>query len=138
MASEFCSFLTCLHTVCSYVAQCLVYKVYNSVSLGCRTAAGSPGGNNNNGSPGGGDQKRVRRPYQAKTFKVELNFAATIPMAAIGHAIRGQESEHSLEALRVLDIILRQHSAKQYVSTPMPPYVFLPCLSGLMNAVYVF
>ncbi|VAH24075.1 unnamed protein product [Triticum turgidum subsp. durum] len=78
-----------------------------------KTAAGSPGGNNNNGSPGGGDQKRVRRPYQAKTFKVELNFAATIPMAAIGHAIRGQESEHSLEALRVLDIILRQHSAKQ-------------------------
>ncbi|VAH11823.1 unnamed protein product [Triticum turgidum subsp. durum] len=76
-----------------------------------KTAAGSPGGNN--GSPGGGDQKRVRRPYQAKTFKVELNFAATIPMAAIGHAIRGQESEHSLEALRVLDIILRQHSAKQ-------------------------
>jgi eukaryotic translation initiation factor 2C len=58
----------------------------------------------------------VRRPYQTKTFKVELCFAGKIPMAAIAQAIRGQESENSLEALRVLDIILRQHSAKQYVS----------------------
>ena len=37
-------------------------------------------------------------------------------MSAIGQAIRGEESENSLEALRVLDIILRQHSAKQYVT----------------------
>jgi eukaryotic translation initiation factor 2C len=77
----------------------------------CRTAAnGSPEGND---SPGGGDRKRVRRSYQPKTFKVELTFAAKIPMSAIGQAIRGEESENSLEALRVLDIILRQHSAKQ-------------------------
>ena len=83
--------------------------------LGCRSAAnGSSGGND--GSPGGGDRKRLRRPYQSKTFKVELCFAARIPMAAIGQAIRGQESENSMEALRVLDIILRQNSAKQYVS----------------------
>ncbi|PAN17712.1 hypothetical protein PAHAL_3G150900 [Panicum hallii] len=76
-----------------------------------KTAAnGSPEGND---SPGGGDRKRVRRSYQPKTFKVELTFAAKIPMSAIGQAIRGEESENSLEALRVLDIILRQHSAKQ-------------------------
>uniref|UniRef100_A0A0D9WZ08 Piwi domain-containing protein n=1 Tax=Leersia perrieri TaxID=77586 RepID=A0A0D9WZ08_9ORYZ len=76
-----------------------------------KTAAnGSPGGND---SPGGGDRKRVRRSYQTKTFKVELCFAAKIPMSAIAQAIRGQESENSQEALRVLDIILRQHSAKQ-------------------------
>ncbi|OEL24890.1 Protein argonaute 4B, partial [Dichanthelium oligosanthes] len=78
-----------------------------------KTAAngnGSPGGND---SPGGGDRKRVRRSYQPKTFKVELIFAAKIPMNAIGQVIRGEESENSLEALRVLDIILRQHSAKQ-------------------------
>ena len=37
-------------------------------------------------------------------------------MSAIGQVIRGEESENSLEALRVLDIILRQHSAKQYVA----------------------
>ena len=84
------------------------------IVCGCRTAAnGSPEGND---SPGGGDRKRVRRSYQPKTFKVELTYAAQIPMSAIGQAIRGEESENSLEALRVLDIILRQHSAKQYVT----------------------
>jgi eukaryotic translation initiation factor 2C len=58
----------------------------------------------------------VRRPYQTKTFKVEINFAAKVPMSAIGQVIRGEETENSLEALRVLDIILRQHSAEQYVA----------------------
>ncbi|GER40704.1 argonaute family protein [Striga asiatica] len=75
--------------------------------------------NNGNASPGGpgspneSDKKRVRRPYNSKTFKVELSFAAKIPMQAIANALRGQESENSQEALRVLDIILRQHAAKQ-------------------------
>ncbi|GMG98835.1 hypothetical protein Nepgr_000675 [Nepenthes gracilis] len=75
--------------------------------------------NNGNASPDGHsspndtDKKRLRRPYQSKTFKVELSFAAKIPMQAIVSAIRGQESENSQEALRVLDIILRQHAAKQ-------------------------
>ncbi|KAF7111729.1 LOW QUALITY PROTEIN: hypothetical protein CFC21_111707 [Triticum aestivum] len=72
----------------------------------------SSGGNSGN-SPEGSDTKRVRRPYQSKIIKVELSFAAKIPMAAIAQAIRGEESENSLEAIRVLDIILRQHSAKQ-------------------------
>ncbi|GAB4859272.1 Protein argonaute-4 [Ancistrocladus abbreviatus] len=65
------------------------------------------------GSPNDGDRKRMRRPYHSKTFKVELSFAAKIPMQAIASAIKGQESENSQEALRVLDIILRQHAAKQ-------------------------
>ncbi|PSR86728.1 Protein argonaute like [Actinidia chinensis var. chinensis] len=72
--------------------------------------------NNGNGSPGSpneNDRKRLRRPYQSKTFKVEISFAAKIPMQAIANALRGQESENSQEALRVLDIILRQHAAKQ-------------------------
>lgn len=66
-----------------------------------------------NGSPNENDRKRLRRPYQSKTFKVELSFAAKIPMQAIANVIRGQENENSQEALRVLDIILRQHAAKQ-------------------------
>ncbi|KAF5447285.1 hypothetical protein F2P56_032850 [Juglans regia] len=65
------------------------------------------------GSPNESDRKRMRRPYQSKTFKVEISFAAKIPMQAIANALRGQESENSQEALRVLDIILRQHAAKQ-------------------------
>ncbi len=65
------------------------------------------------GSPNDSDRKRMRRPYQSKTFKVEISFAAKIPMQSIANALRGQESENSQEALRVLDIILRQHAAKQ-------------------------
>ncbi|KAJ7964879.1 Protein argonaute like [Quillaja saponaria] len=68
---------------------------------------------NGHGSPNESDKKRVRRPYNSKTFKVEISFAAKIPMLAIANALRGQESENSQEALRVLDIILRQHAAKQ-------------------------
>ncbi|PHT92476.1 hypothetical protein T459_00358 [Capsicum annuum] len=75
-------------------------------------------GNNGSSSPCGHgilnktDRKRLRRPYQSKTFKVKISFAAKIPMQAITNALRGQESENSQEALRVLDIILRQHVAK--------------------------
>jgi eukaryotic translation initiation factor 2C len=77
----------------------------------CRNSGnGSPVGN---GSPNETDKKRMRRAFQSKTFKVEMSFAAKIPMQAIAAALRGQESENSQEALRVLDIILRQHAAKQ-------------------------
>ncbi|KAF7029304.1 hypothetical protein CFC21_041093 [Triticum aestivum] len=82
--------------------------VLEDVSSGKTPANGSPG----NDSPGN-DKKRVKRPYQTKTFKVELSFAARIPMSAIAMALKGQESEHTQEAIRVIDIILRQHSAKQ-------------------------
>ncbi|KAH6790105.1 Argonaute family protein [Perilla frutescens var. frutescens] len=58
------------------------------------------------------DAKRLRRPSRCKTFKVEISFAAKIPMQAIANALRGQES-HNSEALRVFDIILRQHAARQ-------------------------
>ncbi|MCL7024164.1 hypothetical protein MKW94_029661, partial [Papaver nudicaule] len=84
-----------------------------------RTAANGNGNGNANGSPGGSgspnetDRKRARRPYQTKSFKVEISFAAKIPMQAIANALRGQENENSQEALRVLDIVLRQHAAKQ-------------------------
>ncbi|KAK3163451.1 hypothetical protein QOZ80_1AG0003890 [Eleusine coracana subsp. coracana] len=83
--------------------------VLEDVSTGKMVANGSPG----NDSPSGSDRKRMKRPYQTKTFKVELCFAAKIPMSAIAQALRGQESEHTQEAIRVIDIILRQHSAKQ-------------------------
>jgi eukaryotic translation initiation factor 2C len=55
----------------------------------------------------------MRQPYNSKTFKVEIIFAAKIPMNAIANALRGQELENSQEALRMLDIILRQQAAKQ-------------------------
>ncbi|KAL8514052.1 hypothetical protein ACS0TY_013239 [Phlomoides rotata] len=51
--------------------------------------------------------------YQSRTYKVEIRYAARIPMNAIIDALRGQESDYSQEALCVLDMILRQHSAKR-------------------------
>ncbi|XP_047059188.1 protein argonaute 4A-like [Lolium rigidum] len=73
----------------------------------CDTSSGktgtsrSPGGD---GSPGPSDKKRMKGAVYAKTFKVEIasTSAARIPMSAIAQ-----------EAIRVLDIILRQHSARQ-------------------------
>ncbi|XP_015873346.2 protein argonaute 4 [Ziziphus jujuba] len=65
------------------------------------------------GSPNHSDRKRLRRAFHSKTYKVEISYAAKIPMQAIASALRGQESENSQEALRVLDIILRQHASKQ-------------------------
>ncbi|XP_015079262.1 protein argonaute 4 [Solanum pennellii] len=63
--------------------------------------------------PNEADRKRLRRPYQSKTYKVKISFAGKIPMQAIANAFRGQEYDNSQEALRVLDIILRQHAAKK-------------------------
>ncbi|WVZ71611.1 hypothetical protein U9M48_020179 [Paspalum notatum var. saurae] len=82
--------------------------VVEDSSTGKTPANGSP----SNDSPGG-NRKRVRRPYYIKTYKVGLSYAAKIPMSAIAQALRGQESEHTQEAIRVINIILRQHSAKQ-------------------------
>lgn len=65
--------------------------------------------------PNEADRKRLRRPYQSKTYKVKISLAGKIPMQAIANAFRGQEYENSQEALRVLDIILRQHAAKKLV-----------------------
>ncbi|KAK8988403.1 hypothetical protein V6N11_029794 [Hibiscus sabdariffa] len=84
--------------------------VLEDVSSNRNNGNASPDGN---GSPNERERKRLKRPYHSKTFKVEISFAAKIPMKAIQSALRGQESENSQEALRVLDIILRQHAAKQ-------------------------
>jgi eukaryotic translation initiation factor 2C len=63
-----------------------------------RTGKGSPGGSPGGDSPGGSDRKRLRKPYNTKTFKVELNFATKIPMSSIIQAMKGNESENSQEA----------------------------------------
>ncbi|CAB4268631.1 unnamed protein product [Prunus armeniaca] len=73
---------------------------------------GSAGGSSNP-TDSAGDRKRVKKQYQSKTLKVQVNFATKIPMQAIVNALRGQDSEHFQEAVRVLDIVLRQNAAKQ-------------------------
>ncbi|KAG5379282.1 hypothetical protein IGI04_027124 [Brassica rapa subsp. trilocularis] len=74
---------------------------------------GNASPNNGNDEPSDGDRKRLRRPNRSKSFRVEISYAAKIPLQALANAMRGQESENSQEAIRVLDIILRQHAARQ-------------------------
>ncbi|XP_048495997.1 protein argonaute 4 [Beta vulgaris subsp. vulgaris] len=80
-------------------------------SESCRNdGKSSPGGD---GSPRENDKKRRKRASQSKTFRVEISYATKIPMKAIGDALRGKDSQEFLDAIRVLDIVLRQHAAKQ-------------------------
>ncbi|WCJ37485.1 Argonaute family protein [Euphorbia peplus] len=58
--------------------------------------------------------KRSRCSYQSKIFIVEICYAAKIPLKPIAHAIGGVEvGNDSQDALRVLDIILRQQAANR-------------------------
>ncbi|XP_016487831.1 protein argonaute 4A-like [Nicotiana tabacum] len=65
------------------------------------------------GSPGEADKKRSKRQPRSKAYKVVIKYAAKIPMQAITNALRGQDCEQYQEAVRVLDIVLRQHAAKR-------------------------
>ncbi|KAL8542091.1 hypothetical protein ACS0TY_003087 [Phlomoides rotata] len=67
------------------------------------------------GSPGddGSDTKRSRRQPRSKTYKVAISYAAKIPIQSIANALRGNDSEQFQEAVRVLDIILRQNAAQK-------------------------
>ncbi|KAI4305738.1 hypothetical protein L6164_029086 [Bauhinia variegata] len=61
-----------------------------------------------------GATKRSKRSLQSKTFKVEISFAAKIPLKSIALVLKGTQSdENAQDALRVLDIILRQQAASR-------------------------
>ncbi|XP_007049194.2 PREDICTED: protein argonaute 16 [Theobroma cacao] len=65
------------------------------------------------GSPVG-TGKRTKRSFRSKTYKVELRYSAKIPLKSISLALEGVESDNSTQdALRVLDIILRQQAANR-------------------------
>ncbi|CAF2118958.1 unnamed protein product, partial [Brassica napus] len=55
------------------------------------------------------------RTNPLKSVEVSFNAARNleIPLQSLVNAMRGQESPNSLEAIRVLDIILHQHAARQ-------------------------
>ncbi|KAJ6680514.1 PROTEIN ARGONAUTE 6 [Salix purpurea] len=71
------------------------------------------------GSPDGGESpstaiKRSKRSYRSKTYKVEISYATKIPLKSLALALKGIEIDNSTQdALRVLDIILRQHAANR-------------------------
>ncbi|KAL2337331.1 hypothetical protein Fmac_011777 [Flemingia macrophylla] len=64
-------------------------------------------------SPSERDAKRIKRQSRSKTINVVLKYVAKIPMKAIADGLRGLESENYQEALKVLDTVLRQHSANR-------------------------
>lgn len=57
--------------------------------------------------------KRSRLSFQGKTFKVEISYATQIPLKTVSLALQGTEPEKLQDALRVLDIILRQQAAQR-------------------------
>ncbi|KAI3794615.1 hypothetical protein L1987_37247 [Smallanthus sonchifolius] len=65
------------------------------------------------GIPDGAETKRSRRPPQSKSYTVKISYATKIPIQAIFNALQDQDSEQFNEAVRVLDVLLRQHAAKQ-------------------------
>ncbi|KAH0929878.1 hypothetical protein HID58_015605, partial [Brassica napus] len=95
------------YSVCLLATVMFIQSVLFSVMT---NGNASPNGNE---EPSDGDRKRLRRPNRSKSFRVEISYAAKIPLQALANAMRGQESENSQEAIRVLDIILRQHAARQ-------------------------
>ncbi|XP_061342439.1 protein argonaute 16 [Gastrolobium bilobum] len=73
-------------------------------------SAENPGAN---GSPRK-ETKRSKHSFQSKIFMVEISFAAKIPLQSIALALKGVESNtNSQDALRVLDIVLRQQAANR-------------------------
>ncbi|TVU10901.1 hypothetical protein EJB05_44456, partial [Eragrostis curvula] len=76
------------------------------------TSSGSAGGSHGHESPSQADKKRVKRSHLPKKFVVTISYAAKIPLKSVALALRGSESEHAQDALRVLDIVLRQQQAK--------------------------
>lgn len=77
------------------------------MSLLC--SSGSPSKNGSLTEP----SKKSKHSLQSKTFKVEISYAAKIPLRSLSFALQGAEMEYGRDALRVLDIILRQHAAKR-------------------------
>ncbi|CAO2184941.1 unnamed protein product [Urochloa humidicola] len=88
-----------------------VYTVVLEDASSAKVATSRTPGENR--SPGGSDMKRMKRPFHVQIFEVELSLKRNVPMDAIARVLRGQESEKHEEAIRVLDIILRQNSAKK-------------------------
>lgn len=57
--------------------------------------------------------KRSRRSLKERSFKVEITYAAKIPLESFSLALQGPEPEKHQDAIRILDIILRQQAAQR-------------------------
>ncbi|CAH2059701.1 unnamed protein product [Thlaspi arvense] len=71
-------------------------------------------GVSNGGSPSG-TCKRSKRSFLPRSYKVQINFAAAIPLKAVLVTQRGVDTPNksAQDALRVLDTVLRQQAAER-------------------------
>lgn len=94
-----------------HIPQIIIFLLFIAYSYFWFRETGSSG---ESGSPNG-TGKRFKRSSQSKTFKIELSFATKIPMKSIFTALKGSEEDNgsTQDALRVLDIILRQQAANR-------------------------
>lgn len=60
--------------------------------------------------------KRSKHSFSSRTFQVELCYTTKISLTSLGDASRKADVDSSYhDALRVLDIILRQQAANRYL-----------------------
>lgn len=87
----------------------LISYVLPELRIHLLCSSGSPTNNGSSTEP----SKRSKHSLQSKAFKVEISYAAKIPLKSLSLALKGAEIEYVQDALRVLDIILRQQAAKR-------------------------
>eukprot|EP00250_Pteridium_aquilinum_P017282 c23547_g3_i1 orf=275-2986(+) len=57
--------------------------------------------------------KRRKVSSRNREYKVKIEYAATVKMGAINSLLSGQRNDRAQDALRVLDIVLKQHAASK-------------------------
>ncbi|CAN0914378.1 Protein argonaute 16, partial [Linum grandiflorum] len=77
------------------------------------------------GSPSS-TSKRTKCSIGSKSFKIEISYAAKIPLKPVVFALKGSEAGNSdiQDPLRVLDIILRQQAASRLSYFPLSKICF--------------
>lgn len=95
-----------LYTVRPLPQNYLEFTIILEESIG---KSGSPSHNGSLSESG----KRSKHSLQTKTFKVEISYAAKVPLKCISFDLQGAEPERVQDAVRVLDVILRQEAANR-------------------------
>lgn len=109
---------SCCFCLIFFIFLLLEFPELSQIPLLC--SCGSP---SNNGGLSE-SSKRSKLSLQSRTFKVEISYATKIPLKSLSLALHGAEIEYVQDALRVLDIILRQQAAKRYTALPCGLYIF--------------
>lgn len=108
--------MVCLLFVSSYyLVHCFrIYTTYCSMTYIHSPLFGTSSGSSSHRGDNSEYSKRAKHSFQPKTFKVEISYAAKIPLRSISFALQGSKAEHAQDVLRVLDTILRQQASDRH------------------------